>query len=363
MKVEFLTHKNISEDLVLETLIASEKTILLEGDREILSGLLKEFKRKGKAMLNSQEVRYLLLHHRSTWADYLIYRWKFTNYCEKKIVSAFPLYLLIEPTSICNVRCVMCFQTDKTFSSDKKYMGMMDLDLFKKIIDEAEEGGTKAITLASRGEPILHPKIKEMLAYCKGKFLELKLNTNGTRLDNDLIHAILKANVDILVFSIDSYIASEYENIRKKSSFDTIVQNIRNFKEIRDVEYPNSKCVTRVSCVRMNDDLNYDKFAEFWAELVDDVGIIECNERSDTYNNKLNEKLGDPCLLLWNRMYLWYDGVCNPCDIDYKSYLALGNVNDQSIRDLWHGEKYNEMRKVHLAMNRNSLEPCDRCFI
>ena len=42
---------------------------------------------------------------------------------EGKIITDFPLYLLIEPTSICNLRCVMCFQTDKSFGAEKKFMG------------------------------------------------------------------------------------------------------------------------------------------------------------------------------------------------------------------------------------------------
>ena len=72
----------------------------------------------------------------------------------KKITFEVPLYLLIEPVSTCNLRCPFCFQVDKTFTR-KPYMGTMNIDLFKKIIDEANEIGVGAITLASRGEPTL----------------------------------------------------------------------------------------------------------------------------------------------------------------------------------------------------------------
>ena len=63
----------------------------------------------------------------------------------------------------------MCFQIDDSFNSTSEFMGHLDLKLFKKIIDEAESNGTKAITLASRGEPTLHPKLNEMLEYCTNK--------------------------------------------------------------------------------------------------------------------------------------------------------------------------------------------------
>ena len=74
-------------------------------------------------------------------------------------------------------------------------MGKMDIDLYKKIIDECEANGTKAITFGSRGEPTTHPQIKEMLEYASGKFLDIKLITNATKLTDELIHTIFKCNL------------------------------------------------------------------------------------------------------------------------------------------------------------------------
>ena len=51
----------------------------------------------------------------------------------------------------------------------------MDLDLFKKVVDMSCDEGIGAITLASRGEPTLHPQLESMIKYLDGKFLEKKL--------------------------------------------------------------------------------------------------------------------------------------------------------------------------------------------
>ena len=65
---------------------------------------------------------------------------------------------------------------DKTIINKKNgYMGRMSLDLFKKIVDQAE-GNVEFITLASRGEPLACAEIIPMLNYTRGKFLNLKLN-------------------------------------------------------------------------------------------------------------------------------------------------------------------------------------------
>ena len=48
-------------------------------------------------------------------------------------------------------------------------MGVMKWDLFQKVVDEANEIGVGSITLASRGEPTLHPELGKMLKYISQK--------------------------------------------------------------------------------------------------------------------------------------------------------------------------------------------------
>ena len=83
--------------------------------------------------------------------------------------------------------------------------------------------------------------------------------------------------------------------------------------------------------------------------------------RWDTYHNPKDIAGQLPCNYLWERMYIWYDGLCNPCDIDYKSELSVGSVLDQSISQIWHNKKFTELRNAHLNSKRNMVYPCDRC--
>ena len=34
-------------------------------------------------------------------------------------------------------------------------------------------------------------------------------------------------------------------------------------------------------------------------------------------------------------MFIWWDGKINPCDVDYKSKLSVGNVMNKKIDYLW----------------------------
>jgi len=332
-----------------------------EEDQIVYENVCQEFQRGNFNLIGDQECYFLNSHEKSIWIPYLIFRWKFKEYPKRKIVADFPIYLRVEPTSTCNLRCIMCFQVDKSFSSNKNFLGKMDFSLFKKVIDEAHEGGTKAVTLASRGEPTIHPQLAEMLKYCSRKFYEIKLNTNATLLNEDLIHQIFQAEITETVFSVDSYTKSEYESIRIKGKFDKVLFNIKKLHEIREKYYPNSKMATRISGVKINSKQDKEGFKKFWEKICDHVVIKSCFERWDTYNNPIIQGILPPCSELWTGFYVWYDGKCNPCDTDYKSKLSVGSVISSKLKDVWHSKEYNSLREQHLNHNRSKINPCDRC--
>jgi len=360
--VSFLTKKSFEKKPIIEILI-QQKTNFIDSDKKILEKIISDLEQNNFDLFSPQEIHFLENNESELWSKYLLFRYKFLEFPKDRIVSDFPNYLLIEPVSACNLRCVMCFQIDETFTKNQDFMGQMNFELFKKIIDESVKGGTQAITLASRGEPTLHPKLGEMLEYCKGKFFELKINTNATRLNDKLIHQILQNDITDVVFSVDSYEKSEYEKIRVKGVFETVLNNIKRFKEIRDEHYPNSRCATRISGVKINKDQDIIKFKNFWEEYVDHVVMVEMENRWDTYHNPKEIAGTDACNYLWERMYIWYDGICNPCDADYKSELSVGIFPQNSLREIWHGEKFSKLRSLHLDSKRNLCYPCDRCPI
>ncbi len=71
-------------------------------------------------------------------------------------------------------------------------MGTMKVELFKKIIDQIENN-VQFVTLASRGEPLVSKEFDEMIKYTSGKFLNLKINTNASLLNEKKCHSILES--------------------------------------------------------------------------------------------------------------------------------------------------------------------------
>ena len=311
--------------------------------------------------LTPQELEWLQRHEQSVWVDYLVQRYNFKLYPIQKKLSTFPPHLLIEPTPICNLRCIMCFQVDKSFSSNRQYMGMMSWDLFTSVVDQAAEHGCHSITLASRGEPTLHKQFGQMVMYLNEKgILDTKINTNAVRFPVRMIHDILAANVSTVTFSVDASTKETYERIRVKGKFERVLANIESFNKIRQTQYPKSGTTTRISGVAVEGTQNPEEMKRFWSDYVDHVAIVQEIPRWDSYGN-LPFRQQTVCTFLYERLYVWFDGVCNPCDFDYKSLLSPGNATQESIADIWLSPKLQRLRELHKARERASTVPCDRC--
>lgn len=359
--IKFLTESNFDKKIILDAIQKFDTNKLNENDKIIFQKILKNFLNDDFSLLDTQEIQFLNNNSIQLWVPYLIHRYNFEYYENNPIKPDFPIYLILEPVSICNLRCPFCHQVDEKFTKNKSMMGMMDVELFKKIIDESSQKGTKAITLTSRGEPTLHPKLGEMLLYCKDKFIEFKMNTNATKLSEKLIHDILKSDPSDLVFSVDSYYKEEFESLRVNAKFEDVLTNIKKFKEIKEKFYPNSRCITRISGVQVSEKQDPVKFKEFWEQYVDFVVMVKMLTKWDIYNNSKEVMRNSPCHYLSRSLSIYFDGSIIPCDMDYQGVLKLGSLNDSTIEDIWKGEKHEKLFAAHRNGKRDTCFPCDRC--
>ena len=319
-------------------------------------------KERPKFVLTPNVIKEIQTINRDKVPRYLIHRYRYEVYPQLRVSDNFPPYLQIEPTSICNYRCVFCYQTDNKFNKRSGgFMGHMKLDTFKLLIDQAEKN-IEFISLASRGEPLLCPDIKQMLAYTRDKFLNLKINTNASLMDEKMSHAILESGVKTLVFSADAADDDLYRKLRVNGKLEKIFANIEKFKEIKTKHYPNSKIITRVSGVKINDQQNLDDMEKYWGKLVDQVAFVNYVPWENVYQSSHTE-IDLPCSDLWRRMFVWWDGKVNPCDVDYKSELSPGFIKNNNISDLWTSSNYNKLRKDHESKFRKKVSPCNRCSV
>ncbi|NQT07201.1 MAG: SPASM domain-containing protein [Candidatus Omnitrophica bacterium] len=340
-----------------------------EKDRRILEIIIASYEKnkigerpdKEDFVLSGHEIAEFNSLNASDICRYLCYRYAYNKYPQLYITDDYPPCLQIEPSSVCNFRCKMCFQSDESFSKkDSGHMGYMELGLYKDIIDQVE-GKLEAVSLASRGEPLLNKDIIKMIKYSADKFLGFKINTNASLLGERMSRELLEnMNTGTIVFSLETTDADMYEKTRIRGKFDRIVKNIAMFKDIKEKYHCGSKVITRVSGVNIDSVSSMEDMRSFWFQYVDQVGFTNCMPWVNFYENETNA-LTAPCSDLWRRMFIWYDGTVNPCDNDYKTTLSVGNVRDSSVSAVWRSKRYEELRRRHLALQRGALSPCRQC--
>jgi len=365
-----LPSKNINESIYnsIKSSFKNSNNLSLT-DKKLILIVLKSYEKtinnlnleKSDFVLTKHEINEFLNLEKKNILRYVVYRYKYNIYPKLKIIDEYPPNIQIEPTSQCNLRCIMCYQSDKSFSSKSAgFMGYMKLDLLKKIVDEIE-GKIEAVTFASRGEPTLHGELDEFLKYCDGKFLGLKLNTNATLLDEKKINSLLSSDLQSLVLSIDEKNKENYEKIRVNAKFEKVMKNLELLKNIREKNYKNSKLMIRISGVKINTEQNVEEMNQFYKEFADEIVLVDYDPWESAYENKINN-IEDECSELYRRMFVWQDGKVNPCDYDYKSTLSQWNANKDDIKSIWNSKYYNEIRDLHRSKERSKIEPCRRCI-
>ncbi len=107
-----------------------------------------------------------------------------------------PIYLQIEPTSRCNLNCVMCFRDECPYELNMD----MSLSFFKEIIDSFP---LKYVYLTGYGEPFLNKDIIEMIDYAADAGASVEVTSNGTLLDRAMCEKVISSGLTRLNISLD----------------------------------------------------------------------------------------------------------------------------------------------------------------
>jgi len=289
--------------------------------------------------------------------EYKEYRRKWSENPKNHFVGDFPIHLDLESTSACNLKCFMCFQS---FSPPPR--GFMNMDLYKKIIDEGAKKGLCSLKLMYRGEPLLHPNIVEMVRYAKDKgILEVMFNTNATLLTEEKTRALIEAGLDKLICSVDGYTKEVYESVRIGATFETTLQNIKNFQRIKK-EMGAKKPTLRVQMV--DTPRNHEQiegYIKFWSEIADHVAIEDMNDWHDKELKAVVVSKDFDCPMPYQRLIVLYDGKVTICCGNIYGKLVAGDLTKQTVEEVWKGPVMQKLRK-HLAEGEShKIQICAEC--
>ena len=275
-----------------------------------------------------------------------------------------PLCIDIEVASVCDLACPHCYR--QYISTPDK---IMDPELAYKLIDQAADLKVPSMKFNWRGEPLLHPKLSEIIDYAKSKgVLETIINTNATKLDEKTSEKIIKSGLDIMIYSFDGGSKKSYEKMRpgrfSNNDFNTVYENIKKFNSIRKKlgsVFPR----TKIQMVLTEETHPEQKqFFKLFSEIVDEVSVKQYTERggnlddiNDKFKNnikhdikKLKKLYGNkanlmkdsdgnvyisegrlPCEQPFQRMLVTYDGRTSMCCYDWGSMHPVGYVDKKAL--------------------------------
>ncbi len=327
---------------------------------------------------------------------------------------AAPAKIYIEPTSRCNLSCRMCIR-----NSWQEPQGTMSEATFARLMEGIEALTEKpVIVFGGFGEPLVHPKIREMVRRAKAVASRVELITNGILFTEDVALEFIRLGVDIVWFSLDRLHADAYANGAnptqniEKLNYLRYTHNARlpetgivfvaarsNMNELPNLLRVASRCgishymVTNVLpyTAEMCEEMLYSRALDamesrpsIWSPSVQ-LPRMDWNE--DTlmplyqtlrarHNVQINEARLNPaqgkCLFIeTGAVAVSWDGSVSPClglMHSHVSYLhnkpravsryVVGNINDAPLSEIWNDANHLAFRQ---RVHEFDFSPCTLC--
>ena len=291
---------------------------------------------------------------------------------ERKLLSDYyknPLSIKsihIQFTNYCNLNCEFCSFTN---TQNKQEIGEF---LLTKLFDEIMNGkyDIKELNLWLAGEPLLHPKLKEILELIKSykdkytNFPRVKIFTNAMVMNESMSKLLINSGaIDWIGFSIDGGNRENCEKIRAGSKFDVIKKNINDFISL------NKNIETQINCViPLDKSLDESWMSSEFKELLELVDSYKINYPQTIGLNvdypkgfrfmKWDERI---CPALLNGIAVVQNGNVLPCCNDFNNIHVLGNLFDSSLKEILKGEGRKKMIEDLLKEKKDSIDICSSC--
>jgi MoaA/NifB/PqqE/SkfB family radical SAM enzyme len=274
----------------------------------------------------------------------------------------------------CPARCIHC-PLGKTDPKERKQRfgdSSMTLELFKKIADEVACFRHSTLRIHAVGEPVLWPDLIDAVNYSHSKNALSWIFTNAITQKKALLEVIV-SKCNIVEVSINSYDKDDYKRTKGVDAYEIVRENIIHMSEY--IKRNNLKTRLLISRVE-SDDKAYDAgFLSYWKsrKVAADVFIRSYHSYNNIIEDKLKRGKVAACNVHWSRfnidtngdVVLCYNELFRGKDMD-KS-LILGNINDSTIREIWHSDRLTTIRKSQI-MNQPGLItftenlPCFNCY-
>lgn len=321
-----------------------------------------------------------------------------------------PFYIDVDVTPFCNLYCRGCqyhsskIRKNSQGSSRYDHISMQVVD---KICAALPELKTKEIFLCGQGEPLLHPRIGDIIKAFKKAHSKVQLFTNGTLIDPAMAKVLVDSGLDVVRASIWALDGEEYKQCYPGTDSENLQQALDGIRALHELKtrtglrYPKIILTAPLnrfnffnieSRIRRAHELGcdglwfdiYNHWGEFSREsLTTDESELLCRKllklrpviRSFYMTHNIEGfvaryRRGEQawraysCYAGWFHCRIQNNGWVLPCG---SCRVALGDLNKNTLTEIWHGPRYQAFRKTALLSNHKtpgSYEcDCDWCCL
>jgi len=287
-------------------------------------------------------------------------------------VSLMPVAAGIELTNHCNLKCPECPSGSGAMTRGK---GFMDPVLYRKIMTEMEPY-LLWLNLYFQGEPMMHPEFFSILSVRAG--CRKTVSTNGHFLTPENADRLAASDLSKLIVPLDGMDGPVYSAYRAGGDFEKVIEGIQNVAEAKRKHRSSMDLEIQFLVSRKNEH-QITAARKFSSEMKaslrlksmqiisrDDIGEwLPAQERFRRYRQvrgtyEIRSSLPGRCARLWFNPVVTWEGKVVPCCFDKNAEHVMGDLNEESFRKIWNGQKFNTFRKK-LISGRSSIDICNNC--
>lgn len=276
----------------------------------------------------------------------------------RAVLRGGPIEVTLESTAKCNLYCPMCPRHIYTFDDEN-----MDMDLYRKIVADCKDY-VEFVWPYGIGEPMIHPRIFDMIRVTRDAGVRTGMSTNATLLDDERAEMMLDSGLDYVILAFDGASKETYEKYRTGADFDKTRENILNF--LRKKLERKSPIFTVLQMVLLRDNqVEVDAYRRLWdIQGVDEVRFKRDEVQIDgsrSDDSRLEGQRRNPCHLLWRGpLYVRYDGKAFPCCYMYDEE-PIGDLREQSVMEVWNSSAMVGLREAHISGDLSAYPLCQTC--
>ncbi len=291
--------------------------------------------------------------------------------------AGLPVFVSIEPTTSCNLRCPQCPSGLREFT---RPTGMLQSQLFEKTILQLKKH-LHSLTFYFQGEPYLNPDFLKMAAFANSQGIYTITSTNAHYLTEQNCKDTIKSKLDKLVISVDGITQEVYEQYRIGGNLNKVLEGTREIlKQKKAMGSKTPHVVWQFVVFKHNENqvpavkklgkaLGVDEVKIKTAQIYDfdeGNGMIPQNDKYSRYRKNENgrfeikNKLLNQCWRMWQGCVITWDGKVVPCCFDKDASHRLGNLQKENFSDIWFSQPYNQFRRSVLK-SRNEIDICTNC--